>query len=426
MAKHLIIVESPTKIKTLKKFLGRGYTFASSVGHIRDLPAKKFGIDVKNNFEPEYATLPEKKDVIAKLKKAAKEADVVYLCPDPDREGEAIAWHIAEILPKSTKCERVTFNAITKTAVEEALKHPRKIDHHLVDAQQARRLLDRIVGYKISPILHRKIQGSRNSFLSAGRVQSVALKLVVDREKEIEAFVPTEYWNISTMLGAPKEDKSFVANLYSVNGKKVEKEAVKGKKVFLIGDEETALEVTDKLKEAKYEISSLQKKEKKRHPVPPFITSTLQQEASRHYGFAAQRTMSIAQSLYEGVDLGAEGAEGLITYMRTDSVRIDKEAFGPARAAIKKAYGPKYLPKDSKQYSSKKAAQDAHEAIRPTNFNHPPEKIKSYLSSDQFKLYKLIWRRFLASQMLPAIYDTVSAEIKTDKNIILRAAGIHH
>ncbi|GAB5411440.1 MAG: type I DNA topoisomerase [Chlamydiales bacterium] len=421
MKKALIIVESPTKIKTIKKFLGRNYNLASSVGHIRDLPVKKFGIDLENDFTPEYESLPDKKDVIAKLKKEAKEADIVYLCPDPDREGEAIAWHLASILPKGTKCKRVTFNAITKNAVEEALKHPRDIDQNLVNAQQARRLVDRIVGYKISPILHRRIQSGRDGFLSAGRVQSVALKLVVDREREIDAFVPVEYWTIGCDLQRKGEKKAFRATLHSIDGKRIEKEEKKG--CITISNEKKATEIFKKLEKSKYTLTKLEKKEKKRRPVPPFITSSMQQEASRYYGYAASRTMGIAQSLYEGVDLGNEGAEGLITYMRTDSVRIDKEAFGPSRSFIEKTYGKRYLPKDPQQYSTKKGAQDAHEAIRPTNFNLHPQKIKSYLTADQFKLYQLIWRRFIASQMLPAIYDTVSSDIETDNNMLLRATG---
>ncbi len=423
MGKALIIVESPAKIKTLRKFLGADYLFESSLGHVRDLPQKGFGIDVEHDFEPEYAILPDKKEVIEKLKRAAKLVDVVYLSPDPDREGEAIAWHIASILPKGTKYKRVTFNAITKDAVMEALKHPRNIDQALVDAQQARRLLDRIVGYKISPILTRRVQGARDGGLSAGRVQSVALKLVVDREKEIQAFIPIEYWNILSLLQTKKNDNPFSAFLYSVDGKRIEKEPIPGKDVFTISNEETAKEIVAKLQTATYKVQSVEKKEKRRNPVAPFITSTLQQEASRHYGFSASRTMNIAQGLYEGIDLGNEGAEGLITYMRTDSVRTEPEAIAAARKYIEKTYGREYLPAEPKYYSTKKSAQDAHEAIRPTNLMSPPEKIRSYLTVDQFKLYQLIWRRFLASQMNPAIYDTISCDIETNKNIMLRATG---
>ncbi len=423
MAKALIIVESPAKIKTLRKFLGANYLFESSLGHVRDLPQKGFGIDVENDFEPAYAILPDKKEVIDRLKKAAKLVDVVYLAPDPDREGEAIAWHIDAILPKGTKSKRVTFNSITKDAVLEALEHPRSIDQALVDAQQARRLLDRIVGYKISPLLTRRVQGAKDGGLSAGRVQSVALKLVVDREKEIQAFVPVEYWNIHSILQTKKNQPSFQAFLYSVHGKKVEKEPIEGKDVFLIPDEKTASEIVSKLQNASYHVASLEKKEKRRNPVAPFITSTLQQEASRHYGFSASRTMNIAQGLYEGIDLGNDGTEGLITYMRTDSVRLAPESIDAARNYIQKTYGKQYLPLEGRQYSTKKTAQDAHEAIRPTNLSHPPEKIRSHLTVDQFKLYQLIWRRYLASQMNPAVYDTVSCDISTDKGIALRATG---
>lgn len=424
MTKALIIVESPSKVKTLKKFLGAKYAFESSVGHIRDLPEKKFGIDIENNFEPQYEVLEGKKEIVDRLKKAAKQADVVYLSPDPDREGEAIAWHIAALLPKDVNYKRVTFNEYTKDAVLEALKHPRDIDESLVNAQQARRLLDRMVGYKISPILHRKIhRGSKLGSLSAGRVQSVALKLVVDREKEIEAFVPVEFWNLGAYLTKQNKKDEFQANLYSVNGKKVEKEKKDSEDVFLISNEKTAKEIQARLKKAAYHIEKVERKEKKRNPVPPFITSTMQQEASRHYGFSATRTMSTAQSLYEGIDLGQEGTEGLITYMRTDSVRVSAEAANQARNYIKAKYGEQYLPPTYPVYTSKKSSQDAHEAIRPTNFAHTPESVKSYLTKDQYHLYLLIWQRFMASAMKPAIYDTVSADIATDQNLILRTTG---
>ncbi|MCL6756259.1 MAG: type I DNA topoisomerase [Candidatus Rhabdochlamydia oedothoracis] len=423
MTKALIIVESPAKIKTLRKLLGSNYLFESSLGHIRDLPQKGFGIDVENDFEPQYTIMSDKKDVIDRLKKAAKQVSIVYLSPDPDREGEAIAWHIASILPKGTKFKRVTFNAITKEAVSEALKNPRQIDQGLVDAQQARRLLDRIVGYKISPILMRRVQGARDGGLSAGRVQSVALKLVVDREKEIEVFLPVEYWNIQSILQTDKNSTPIYACLYAIDGKKVEKEAVPGKDYILINKEEAAHKVVAQLQNSSYKVQSVERKEKKRNSVPPFITSTLQQEASRHFGFSASRTMNISQGLYEGIDLGNTGAEGLITYMRTDSVRIAPEAIDLARKYITKVYGKEFLPAQGKQYSSKKNAQDAHEAIRPTSLQYSPEEIKSYLTTDQYKLYLLIWRRFLASQMNPAIYDTVSCDIITNQNMLLRATG---
>ncbi|MCH9610242.1 MAG: DNA topoisomerase 1 [Chlamydiales bacterium] len=421
MTKSLIIVESPAKIKTLKKFLGKDFLFESSVGHIRDLPQKGFGIDVENDFEPEYQTLPDKKDVISKLKKAAKQADVVYLAPDPDREGEAIAWHIAEILPKGTKIARTTFNAITKEAVLDAIKSPRELDQALIDAQQARRLLDRIVGYKISPILARKLQ--QRSGVSAGRVQSVALKLVVDREKLIEAFKPVEYWNLGALLKLHANGKHFSARVHTIDGLRWEKEPVDGKEVALIRNEEEATAIEKRLSSAKYTISRVERKEKKRNPEPPFITSTLQQEASRHHRFSSNKTMNVAQTLYEGVDLKNEGTEGLITYMRTDSVRLAPEALTAARSFIKDKFGDKYLPAKPRQYTTKKSAQDAHEAIRPTNLDHPPELVKPYLTRDQFQIYSLIWDRFIASQMTPAIYDTISADIDTDQNIMLRATG---
>ncbi len=420
-SKALIIVESPAKIKTLKKFLGAGYLFASSFGHVRDLPQKGFGIDIEHDFEPEYEILPDKKKVIADLKKLAKECDVVYLSPDPDREGEAIAWHIASILPPKTVIKRTAFNAITKDAVLHALKHPKDIDTALVNAQQARRLLDRIVGYKISPLLSRKLQ--RRSGLSAGRVQSVALKLVVDREKEIEKFIPVEYWNIGTILKDTETKKELLARLFTINGKKVEKEKIEGKEVSLVNNEESAKSIVKKLEKASFKVFKVEKKEKRRNPEPPFITSTLQQEASRHLRFSPVKTMNVAQSLYEGVDLDSEGAEGLITYMRTDSHRIEPGALSEARAFISTHFGEKYLPASARQYATKKSAQDAHEAIRPTNLNHPPEKIKNYLTKDQYVLYDLIWKRFIASQMNPAVYDTITADIETDVDMELRVTG---
>ncbi len=421
--KPLIIVESPAKIKTLKKFLGSKYTYESSIGHVRDLPEKDFGIDIENDFEPVYQILPDKKKVMEKLKKAAKNAEVVYLSPDPDREGEAIAWHIKQALPDSVECKRVSFNALTKEEVSKSLANPQEIDYSLVNAQQARRLLDRIVGYKISPILNRRIQRGRSKGVSAGRVQSVALKLVVEREKEIEAFKPVEYWNLGAILCPEKDDKTFKATLYSVESKKVEKEPAPGKEVFLIGSKEKADEVLKRMKDVPYTVAKVERKEKKRNPVPPFITSTLQQEASRHFGYSTARTMSIAQQLYEGLDLGNEGTEGLITYMRTDSVRVEPPAINEARHHIKTRFGKEYLPENPKFYSSKKNSQDAHEAIRPTNLHHHPDMVRPYLTNEQFNLYQLIWQRFIASQMLPAIYDTLSADIKAGSDIVLRATG---
>lgn len=423
MGKALIIVESPAKIKTLKKFLGSNYIFESSIGHVRDLPEKEFGIDIDHDFEPKYVIMPNKEEVIAKLKKAAKQCDTIYLSPDPDREGEAIAWHIRQVLPPNANVKRVSFNSITKDAVLKALASPRSIDIALVNAQQARRMLDRMVGYKISPILNRRIQRGRESFLSAGRVQSVALKLVVDREKEIEAFKPVEYWNLGAIFKTEEEDRHFKAILHSVDGKRVEKEAVADKEVFLIGNKETADAVLARMQQGPYIVTRVEKKEKKRYPVPPFITSTLQQEASRHYGFSASRTMSIAQGLYEGVDLGAQGPEGLITYMRTDSVRLAPEALTEARQFIEGQYGKPFVPPQPKEYTTQKSAQDAHEAIRPTNVQYTPEMIQQYVTREQFLLYQLIWRRFVACQMMPAVYDTVSADISADDGVLLRATG---
>lgn len=428
MAKFLIIVESPAKIKTLRKFVGPEYLFESSIGHVRDLPKKGFGIDIEHDFEPTYEIMPDKIEVIQKLKKAAKDCRIVYLAPDPDREGEAIAWHIAQILPPETVTKRVSFNSITKDAVLSALQNPRDLDIDLVNSQQGRRLLDRIVGYKISPLLYRRIQRQKEGGLSAGRVQSVALKLVVLREKEIEIFKPVEYWNLSALLNpqpinADTKDRSFKASLHSVDGRRVEKEAVEGKDFVLISNKELADQMLEKMKEEPYTVKSVERKEKRRNPSPPFITSTLQQEASRYYGFSSARTMNIAQTLYEGVDLGNEGAEGLITYMRTDSVRLAPEAISEVRTYISSRYGQDFLPTEPKVYTSKKSAQDAHEAIRPTNTLHVPEEIEKYLTRDQFMLYQLIWRRFVSSQMNPAIYDTVSADIEGQQGILLRATG---
>jgi len=342
MGKSLIIVESPTKIKTLKQFLGPNFMFASSYGHVRDLPEKEFGIDVEHQFEPTYVVMPGKQKVIAELKKAAKECDVVYLSPDPDREGEAIAWHISEILPKNTKFKRVAFNAITKDAVREALQTPTDIDMSLVYAQQARRLLDRLVGYSISPLLNRRLRRGRGKSVSAGRVQSVALKMIVDREREIEAFIPQEYWTIAANLDSDS-NKPFTATLYSIDGKRIEKEVPVNKKEGVdcerVETKEKAKVLVDALKKCTYTVRSIDRKEKKRNPEPPFITSTLQQEASRHFRFSPAKTMQIAQQLYEGIDLGENGTEGLITYMRTDSVRISPDGLAEARDYISSTFG---------------------------------------------------------------------------------------
>lgn len=423
MKKTLIIVESPTKIKTLKKFLSSHYVLASSIGHVRDLPEKELGIDLDNNFELLYAVMPKKQEVIRELCRAAAKCDEILLAPDPDREGEAIAWHLQQLLPQGTPIKRVTFNAITKDAVLKALQEPREINLAMVDAWKARRGLDRLAGYKISPLLNKRIQRGRENYLSAGRVQSVALKLVDDREKEIAAFRPVEYWNVGALFRTHEEEKTFRAALYSIDGKRVEKEPIEGKEVALIRNRDEADAVLEQLKKGPYRVGKVERKEKRRSPVPPFITSTLQQEASRHFRFSASRTMSIAQSLYEGVDLGADGPEGLITYMRTDSVRMAGEAVEEARRWITETYGKEYLPEEPRVYATQKKAQDAHEAIRPTSLEHTPEKLRAYLTPDQFSLYQLIWRRFLASQMNPAIYDTVSAEIAAGDTILLRATG---
>ena len=424
MGKALVIVESPAKIKTLQKFLGSGFSFASSIGHIRDLPESGFGIDTDNDFEPQYEIIHGKNQVVETLKAAAKECDTVYLCPDPDREGEAIAWHIASILPKGTNIKRASFLSLTKSAVVEALENPGDIDIGLVNAQQARRLLDRIVGYKISPILARRIQRGRGQSVSAGRVQSVALKLVVDREKKIEVFDPIEYWNLSAIV-VPHDEATvgLSTNLYSVDGKRVEKEPVEGKDFTIINTKDASDAIIARLNNANYRISQIDRKEKRRNPVPPFITSTLQQEASRHFRFSASRTMNIAQGLYEGIDMDNEGTEGLITYMRTDSVRVAPEAISMARDYVTTEYGKEYLPEKPRMFTASKSAQDAHEAIRPTNLLHPPEKIKNFLSKEQYSLYSLIWKRFVASQMMPVVYDTVAITIEADKDIILRATG---
>lgn len=420
MKKSLIIVESPAKIKTLKKLLGKNFVFASSVGHIRDLPVKSFGIDVENNFEPKYEILLDKKEVIQNIQKLAKDCDTIYLAPDPDREGEAIAWHIASLLSEKKFLFRISFNAITQQAVSQALKKPRNINLCLVNAQQARRLLDRIVGYKISPILSRKLQ--QRSGVSAGRVQSVALKLVVDREKEIESFIPKEYWIIKVFFSTEVSSHKFAASLYSVDGKKVEKEPT-NKPHIIIDSQEKAKEITDVLEKSSFKIKKLDSKEKKRNPLPPFITSTLQQEASRHFRFTASKTMSIAQTLYEGVDLGNEEVIGLITYMRTDSVRTEPEAVEASRKYILEHFGDNYIPEKPNSYMTKKHAQDAHEAIRPTHTHLTPESLQDRLSKDQFNLYSIIWKRFIASQMTSAIFDTLAVTISTNENIILKAAG---
>ena len=405
MADTLIIVESPAKASTIKKFLGGSTKVVASMGHIRDLPKSKLGVDTKT-FEPEYINIRGKGDLIKSLKKDAKDAKKIYLATDPDREGEAIAWHLSHILGIDEKsiC-RVTFNEITKTAVKEAIKKPRTIDMNLTNAQQARRVLDRIVGYKISPVLWKKVQKG----LSAGRVQSVAVRLIVEREEEIEKFIPEEYWNIYASLKTKKAKSTFQARLYAKNGKKIE-----------LHSEKEVKDIVKDLEKAKYIVDEVKKGEKKRTPAPPFTTSTMQQEASRKLGFPLKKTMSVAQGLYEGVKVEGHGSIGLITYMRTDSTRISNEARAAAKTQVEKLYGPEYY--ENRFYKTKSDAQDAHEAIRPTYIDLEPDLIKESLTSDQYKLYKLIYNRFLASQMSAAIFNTVTAEIKADE-YNLRANG---
>ena len=398
MADKLIIVESPAKANTIKKFLGGSTKVVASMGHIRDLPKSKLGIDIEHDFEPEYINIRGKGDLIKSLKTDAKKAKKVYLATDPDREGEAIAWHLAKILENDKdKITRVTFNEITKTAVQKAIKEPRNIDLNTVDAQQARRVLDRIVGYKISPILWKKVKRG----LSAGRVQSVAVKLIVDRENEIENFIPEEYWNIYADLKDEKSKKQFEARFYGKNGKKQE-----------IHSKEEINQILKTIEKAKYTVSEVKKGEKKRNPAPPFTTSTMQQEASRKLGFTLKKTMSVAQGLYEGVKIAEKGTVGLITYMRTDSTRISEEARAAAKTQIVATYGEEYY--ENRYYKTSKDAQDAHEGIRPTYADIQPDKIKDELTKDQYKLYKLIYNRFMASQMKPAIYDTMAVNIKAD------------
>jgi DNA topoisomerase-1 len=409
----LVIVESPAKAKTVGRYLGRGYTVRASVGHVRDLLKSQLSVNVENNFEPKYRVPNEKKEVVKEIKALAKKAEEVYLATDPDREGESISWHLmeaAEIEPQRAK--RVVFHEITAPAVAEAFSHPRNIDMNLVNAQQARRVLDRLVGYSISPILWEKIRGR----LSAGRVQSVALRLIVDREREIEEFVPVEYWSIHAEFKPEKLKSTFVAKLVRID----DKDAAFSK-------EDEVKPVLADMETAAYAITKVKRGERRRKPLPPFTTSTLQQEASRKLGFTAKRTMALAQSLYEGVDVGNGGATGLITYMRTDSVNVSALAQNEAREYVKGKYGADYLPPEAPAYKNKSAnAQEAHEAIRPTSVMRDPEKVKDYLDAAAFKLYRLIWQRFVASQMEAALYDTLQVEVtgKTGgREYLLRASG---
>lgn len=407
MAKSLIIVESPAKTKTLKNFLGADFAVEASMGHVRDLPEKRLGVKVDQDFAPTYEPLADRGDVLKRLAAAARSAQTVYLASDPDREGEAISWHLAEAL-NLKNVRRIQFNEITRQAVQQALEKPRDIDMDRVNAQQARRILDRLIGYKLSPVLSKKIQKG----LSAGRVQSVAVRLIVEREREIRAFVPQEYWSLTATLTPRKPEKKhpFPARLYARGGKKLEPKSQDEIEVILAD-----------LKDAAYTVADVKKREQKRNAPPPFITSTLQQEASRKLGFGNRRTMSVAQALYEGVDLGEQGSVGLITYMRTDSVRIAGEAQAEALKYIRERYDANlepmlaakysYAPSAPKQFKTKGDAQDAHEAIRPTSVYREPEAVAPYLSTEQLKLYRLIWQRFVASQMNPAVMDLTTAEI---------------
>jgi len=396
--KSLLIVESPTKVKTLKKFIGRDFVVMASVGHLKDLPKSKLGVDVENNFTPEYITIRGKGKILSDLKKEAKKANDIYLAPDPDREGEAIAYHIGNEVAKHTegKIYRVMFNEITKKAVKEAIKNPTEVNLNRFNAQQARRILDRLVGYKISPMLWKKVQPG----LSAGRVQSVALRIVCDRENEIKAFKSEEYWTITLDLEGQVKPK-FQSKLFKIDGNKAE-----------ISNQVGADEVVKNLKDAEFILDSLVKKERKRNPVAPFITSTLQQEASRKLNFSPKKTMMIAQRLYEGLPVGSRGTVGLITYMRTDSTKFSVEATDAIRDYIVNRYGDKFCPKEPNVYKSKKSAQEAHEAIRPTDVTIVPSEIKEYLEKDMFRLYELIWSRSVSCQMVPAILDTTTFDIK--------------
>ena len=391
----LVIIESPGKLKSIQKYLGDDYKVMASVGHVRDLPKSKMGIDIENGYAPQYIEMSDKKELIKQLKDCACVSDAVYLATDPDREGEAISWHLAQLLSLDMESPlRVCFNEITKTGIQAGMEKPRKIDMGLVDAQQARRVLDRIVGYKLSPFLWKKVKRG----LSAGRVQSVALKLVVDREREIEKFIPEEYWTIEAKLN---KQRNIIAKFYGMKD---------GEKLALTSAEQTNA-IVEQLDGKDYIVSSIKNGVRKKQPLPPFITSTLQQEAARRLNFTGLRTMRIAQQLYEGIEVAGVGVTGLITYMRTDSLRVSNEARYAANDYIRNAYGEKYLPKKPRVYKSKNDAQDAHEAIRPALIDMTPDKIKDSLTAEQYKLYKLIWERFIASQMENCLQDTVSVDI---------------
>ncbi|MBL3848666.1 type I DNA topoisomerase [Bacillus cereus] len=406
MSDYLVIVESPSKAKTIEKYLGKKYKVVASMGHVRDLPKSQMGIEVKNNFTPKYITIRGKGPVLKDLKSAAKKAKKVYLAADPDREGEAIAWHLANTLNVDVESDcRVVFNEITKDAIKESFKHPRAINMDLVNAQQARRILDRLVGYNISPLLWKKVKKG----LSAGRVQSVAVRLIIEREREIQSFEPEEFWTIKTEFVKGKD--TFEASFYGVDGEKVQ-----------LTNETQVNEIIEQLKDNAFSVENVTRKERKRNPALPFTTSSLQQEAARKLNMRAKKTMMLAQQLYEGIDLGKQGTVGLITYMRTDSTRISETAQTEARTYITEAYGTEYIGAEKKKETKKSNAQDAHEAIRPTSVMRKPEELKSFLSRDQLRLYKLIWERFVASQMASAIMDTVTARL-INNNVQFRASG---
>jgi DNA topoisomerase I len=406
MADYLVIVESPAKAKTIERYLGKKYKVRASMGHVRDLPKSQMGVDVKNEFEPKYITIRGKGPVLKELKTAAKKVKKIFLAADPDREGEAIAWHLAHSLDMDTSSEcRVVFNEITKDAIKESFKHPRAINMDLVDAQQARRILDRLVGYNISPLLWKKVKKG----LSAGRVQSVAVRLIIDRENEIKSFTPEEYWSIEAEF--TKGNDTFQASFYGMDGKKVE-----------LKTEEDVKEVLGKVKGKSFEINKVTKKERKRNPAPPFTTSSLQQEAARKLNFRAKKTMMLAQQLYEGIEMGKEGTVGFITYMRTDSTRISEVAQKEANDYIVNKYGNEFVKQTERKEKKQQKSQDAHEAVRPTSTLRDPASVKEYLSRDQYRLYKLIWERFVASEMSPAIMDTMSVDI-VNGSVMFRATG---
>ncbi|HWI62371.1 MAG TPA: type I DNA topoisomerase [Symbiobacteriaceae bacterium] len=408
MSKNLIIVESPAKAKTIEKFLGRKYSVKASMGHVRDLPKSQLGVDVEAGFEPKYITIRGKGEILKELRDSAKKADKVFLATDPDREGEAISWHLANVLKIPTdQPVRIEFHEITKDAIQKAIKKPRAIEHHRVEAQQARRILDRLVGYKLSPLLWRKVRRG----LSAGRVQSVAVRLIVDREDEISRFIPEEYWSLTARLAAAAGATPFAAKYYGTGAGKVE----------LKSESETQA-VMAAIDGKTFTVQAVKKKEKRRNPAFPFTTSSLQQEASRKLGFTVRRTMAVAQQLYEGLDLGEAGHTGLVTYIRTDSNRIAAEAEEAAAKYIQETYGQEYIPAEKREAEKKAGEQGAHEAIRPTEVTRTPDSVKGFLSSDQYKLYRLIWERFVASQMAPAVMDTVSVDIAAGEQVF-RASG---